>query len=81
MKKKSKFRRSPFLNFFICVSILLSAQVPAKASEEDFVLTIQNIVQTATNVLEFDIYLLDTDPTQPLNYHISKWGLISTAIF
>jgi uncharacterized protein (TIGR02145 family) len=75
MKKKSKFRRSPFLNFFICVSILLSAQVPAKASEEDFVLTIQNIVQTATNVLEFDIYLLDTDPTQPFELSYIQMGI------
>lgn len=37
----------------------------------EFLLTIQNITQTAPNVFEFDIYLLDVDASEPLE--LATW--------
>ncbi|MHC1775270.1 MAG: FISUMP domain-containing protein [Lentimicrobium sp.] len=75
MKRVFKPGRNSLLNVFLGLSILISTQMPAIASEEDFVLTIQNIVQTATNVLEFDVYLLDTDPTQAFELSYIQMGI------
>jgi len=51
------------------------AQSSAPTAEEDFVITLQNIVQTAPNVLEFDIYIQDTDPSQVLEMATFQGGI------
>ncbi|MBK6965938.1 MAG: T9SS type A sorting domain-containing protein [Bacteroidales bacterium] len=57
------------------------AQNNAPLAEGDFLLTIQNIVQTAPNVFEFDIYLLDADDTQPMQLATVQEGItFNTAI-
>jgi hypothetical protein len=42
----------------------------------DFQFNISNDVQTAPNVLEFDLYLLDTDASQPFEASIVQVGLL-----
>jgi len=42
----------------------------------DFNLTLQNDVQTADNVLEFDLYLLDTDALQPFEMAAVQAGIL-----
>ena len=49
---------------------------------ESFMLTMTNINQTAANKLEFDVYLLDTDPAQPFQWAGGQFGIwINTLIF
>ncbi|PKP15972.1 MAG: hypothetical protein CVU06_15560, partial [Bacteroidetes bacterium HGW-Bacteroidetes-22] len=49
--------------------------------ESQFLLTIQNITQTAPNVFEFDIFILDVDAAQPLELATTQHGInFSTAI-
>ncbi len=47
----------------------------AGVPESQFLLTIQNITQTAPNVFEFDIYLLDVDAAQPLQLATTQHGI------
>ncbi|MFH1121050.1 MAG: T9SS type A sorting domain-containing protein [Bacteroidota bacterium] len=42
---------------------------------ENFLLSIQNIFQTADNVLQFDIYLLDTDMDEPMELATIQFGI------
>lgn len=51
------------------------AQNYAPNAEEDFLLTIQNVIQTAPNVFEFDIYLLDADASQPFQLATIQEGI------
>ncbi len=41
----------------------------------DFVCSITNIQQTAINKLEFDVYLLDTDPAQTFEFAGGQMGI------
>jgi hypothetical protein len=61
------------------------------AGVEDFQLSVRNLTQPAPNRIEFDVYLLDTDPGQPfelsgcqigflLNSLIYNGGVLSVAI-
>ncbi len=59
MKKISKY----WIKTFILSALLLSNTI-AKAQVDNFILSVQNLTQTASNVLEFDVYLLDGDPGQ-----------------
>ncbi|MBK6347771.1 MAG: T9SS type A sorting domain-containing protein [Bacteroidales bacterium] len=53
----------------------LKAQTTAPSAETDFLLTIQNVVQTAPNVFEFEIYLLDADPSQDMQLATVQEGI------
>ena len=46
----------------------------APLTEQDFNLSVQNMTQTAPNKLEWDTYLLDTDPTQPFELASVQFG-------
>lgn len=48
----------------------------APVATEDFNLTVQNLTQTAPNKLEFDVYLLDTDPGQPFELASTQLGFL-----
>ena len=63
----------------------------ANAAVGDFVLSVRNVTQPTTKTLEFDVYLLDSDPGQPfelsgcqigilLNSLIYNGGVLSVAI-
>ncbi|MBK6964159.1 MAG: hypothetical protein IPH20_09475 [Bacteroidales bacterium] len=55
-----------------------SAQRPyGPLAETDFQITMQNIVQPAgtNNVIEFDLYILDTDPSQVLPMATAQFGI------
>ncbi len=55
-----------------------NAQRPyAPSAEEDFLITLQNVVQPVgtTNILEFDIYIVDTDPSQDLQMATFQAGI------
>jgi hypothetical protein len=42
----------------------------------DYLLSVQNLKQTAPNKLEFDVYLLDTDPTEPFILNLIEFGFL-----
>jgi len=42
----------------------------------DYLLSVQNLTQTAPNKLEFDVYLLDTDPSQPFILNLIEFGFL-----
>ncbi len=51
----------------------------ANAAEEDFLLSVRNLRQTAPNQLEFDLYLLDTDPGQEFQLSHCQFGFLINA--
>ncbi len=57
------------------VSPVVVTVTQAGTSLSDFMLTMQNIIQTAPNELEFDLYILDTDPTQVLPMASVQYGI------
>jgi hypothetical protein len=72
----------------ISVVVFLMAVLPVIAQQRsplglsDFNLTLANDVQTASNILEFDVYLLDTDPTQAFEMAAVQAGiLVNPAIY
>lgn len=64
---------------------LLMLMVPGKilnADERDFNITVRNQTQTASNRLEFDVYIIDTDRDQDFDYATSQLGfLINSRIY
>ena len=42
----------------------------------DYLLTVQNLKQTSSTTLEFDVYLLSTDPTQPFILNLIEFGFL-----
>lgn len=65
-----------FLLRFFAVIILIIPSVFLRAGEKDFNITVRNITQTASNKLEFDVYILDTDPSQNFYYATSQLGFL-----
>lgn len=54
----------------------------AYAGPEDFQLTVRNIQQTAPNIIEFDVYLLDTDPLNDFYLSTEQFGILfNSAIY
>ncbi|NLA49301.1 MAG: hypothetical protein GX876_07540, partial [Bacteroidales bacterium] len=47
-----------------------------RAGVRDFIISIRNVTQTASNRLEFDLYIVDTDPDQDFQYATSQIGLL-----
>ncbi|PKP01014.1 MAG: hypothetical protein CVU14_06115 [Bacteroidetes bacterium HGW-Bacteroidetes-9] len=54
---------------------IVKGQSSSPSAEQDFLLTIQNVVQISPNVFEFDIYLLDIDNTQPMYLATTQHGI------
>jgi hypothetical protein len=75
MKNSVKFSRKTFSYVFYCIVFLMKTTLPSAASENDFLLTIRNVAQTAPNLLEFDVYLLDSDPSQPFQLSTLQLGI------
>lgn len=48
----------------------------AMADEDDFLLSIRDVTQTALNTIEFNLYLLDTDNTQTFEFAALQMGLL-----
>jgi large repetitive protein len=70
----------PLLAFILAFS-LADAQINfAPLATEDFSLTVQNLSQTATNKLEFDVYLLDTDPAQDMELATIQFGWLFNSL-
>ena len=67
MKKiNMQFYKVMLMLVMITCSVLVNAQAPKRYMPQgttDFLLTVQNLTQTAPNVLEFDVYLLSTIPS------------------
>ena len=68
--KRKLLTRLVSLLIYILPGIFLNAQVTS------FNITVQNLVQTATNKLEFDVYLLDTDPAQTFELGSCQLGFL-----
>ena len=75
MKKITPSMKKLSLWILFSLSILITFPVNAYSAEEDFLLTIQNIVQRAPDQLEFDIYLQDTDAHQPFELSFIQLGI------
>ncbi|MRR22434.1 hypothetical protein EG830_05575, partial [bacterium] len=58
------------------IPLLLLAGRNAYAGPGDFQLTVRNISQTAPNVIEFDLYLLDTDPLNDFYLSTEQFGIL-----
>ncbi|MFH1121739.1 MAG: BACON domain-containing carbohydrate-binding protein [Bacteroidota bacterium] len=57
------------------VSPVVVTVVQAGLPESEFLLTIQNVIQTAPNVFEFDIFLLDVDASVPFQLATIQAGI------
>jgi hypothetical protein len=67
---------------FILLTAILLLNTIVKADEKSFEISVKNLTQTASNVLEFDVYLLDTDPGQPFELASCQLGfLINSLIY
>ena len=73
------------------LTLMVLTSTASYGAVEDFQLSVRNVTQTASNTLEFDVYLLDTDAIQPfelascqlgflLNSSIYSGGILSVAI-
>ncbi|KAF0196142.1 MAG: ig family protein [Bacteroidetes bacterium] len=51
------------------------SQISIPGNTADFLITISNVTQTAGNVLQFDIYLEDTDPSQTMELASIQFGI------
>jgi len=86
MKRKIVAQSLKGLLFVACVlsSVLVSAkgtQTVFKAryaplAVTDYLLTLQNITQPTDRTIEFDVYLLDTDPSQDFELSSAQLGLM-----
>ncbi len=64
------------LLYFIRAILLLAFLVPTQVMMAQFTISMRNFSQTATNKLEFDVYLLDTDPTLPFELGTCQLGFL-----
>jgi hypothetical protein len=63
-------------NITVTASGLSPVIVTVTQAGSEFLLTLQNIEQTAPNVFEFDLYLLDVDASAPLQLATIQEGII-----
>ncbi|NLH78305.1 MAG: hypothetical protein GX465_14840 [Acidobacteria bacterium] len=70
-----------WMKFILLTAILLS-NTNVQADEKSFEISVKNLTQTASKVLEFDVYLLDTDPGQNFELASCQLGfLINSLIY
>jgi len=50
------------------------------AYSQSFTYSVQNLGQTASNILEFDVYLLDTDGSEPFELASSQLGFLCNSL-
>jgi hypothetical protein len=84
MKKSlTKFILALFLLVFSLAPVWVNAQARyAPLATEDFTLTVMNMVQPTDHTLEFDVFLLDTDPGQTFELGSVQLGfLLNSAIY
>ncbi|MCU0456838.1 MAG: hypothetical protein MUE74_11100, partial [Bacteroidales bacterium] len=62
------------------IGVLLLTSSQLKSQVEAFSLSVQNLVQTASNRLEFDVYLLDTDPGQTFELASMQLGFLFNSL-
>ncbi len=72
-----------FTSFAFWVLILSHLTLPvcsqvgsSPENQEDFLLTIRNVIQTADNIFEFDIWLQDIDSLQPMEMATIQFGIL-----
>ena len=75
MKKVFNFRTR-----FIALAALLLFSGTVGAQLDNFEITIRNVVQTAKNSLEFEVYLLDRDAGQPFELGSNQLGLLFNSL-
>ncbi len=74
-QQKEMKRLSKFWNRIFIVIIILFFNIEINAQSTSFVLSIRNQVQTASNKLEFDVYLLNTDAVQNFYLSTTQFGI------
>jgi hypothetical protein len=73
--------------FTVLIILLLTFQIPValKGSPhngQDFSISVRNFTQTSDRTFEFDLYLLDTDPSQPFELASVQCGIsVNPAIY
>ena len=66
----------------IFLTLMVLTSTAGYAAVEDFQLSVRNVTQTASNTLEFDVYLLDTDPAQQFELASCQLGfLLNSSIY
>jgi len=80
MMKRLTIIRMKFI--LLTVMLILLSGTNIRADERSFEISFKNLTQTASNVLEFDVYLLDTDPEQNFELDSCQIGfLINSLIY
>ncbi len=64
-----------WIKTLVCASFILSNTL-LFAQVDSFIISVQNLTQTASNKLEFDVYLLDTDASQPMELAFCQLGFL-----
>jgi hypothetical protein len=73
--------------FTVCIFLSLTLQLPvvlkgSPLTGQDFSISVRNFVQTSDRTFEFDLYLLDTDPSQPFELASVQCGIsVNPAIY
>jgi len=73
-----QFNKVMLILVLISCSLLINAQTPKRylpQGTSDFLLSVQNLTQTAPNVLEFDVYLLSTLPSGQAPFELATMQL------
>jgi len=84
MKKRFTYliKVIPLLAFVLAFTLTKAQINYAPLAVEDFSLTVNNMTQTANNKIEFDVYLLDTDPAQDMELASIQFGwLFNSGIY
>ena len=72
----------PLLALLFSISTANAQALYSPLATEDFNLSVQNFVQPTANTIEFDVYLLDTDASQPFELASMQLGfLLNSAIY
>jgi gliding motility-associated-like protein len=66
-----------FTGIFALMAFMLTGNV---AYSQGFTYSVRNMEQTATNQLEFDVYLLDTDDSEPFELAGSQLGFLFNSL-
>lgn len=75
MKKLTNLRIGALMFMLMALSV-----TSAYADVDDFEISVRDVTQTASNILEFDVYLLDTDAGQAFEFGGTQIGLLLNSL-
>jgi len=74
-------KRLVLMSALLLFSTLTNAQIRyAPLATEKFTMSVKNVSKTSPNTLEFDVYLLDTDASQPFELGSCQLGIVFNSL-